>query len=50
MKIKFEPINKSFPHFYHGGDYNPDQWLKYPHILEEVTNSYEKVIKIYNNI
>lgn len=19
----------------HGGDYNPDQWLKYPEILEE---------------
>jgi beta-galactosidase len=35
MKRKYEPINKSFPHFYHGGDYNPDQWLKHPHILEE---------------
>lgn len=35
MKRKYDPINKSFPHFYHGGDYNPDQWLKYPHILEE---------------
>lgn len=35
MKRKYEPINKSFPHFYHGGDYNPDQWLKYPHIFEE---------------
>ena len=20
--------------FLHGGDYNPDQWLKYPDILE----------------
>jgi beta-galactosidase len=35
MKRKYEPINKSFPHFYHGGDYNPDQWLKYPHIFDE---------------
>lgn len=24
-----------FPHFLHGGDYNPDQWLDRPDILEE---------------
>ena len=24
-----------FPQFLHGGDYNPDQWLKYPEILEQ---------------
>lgn len=24
-----------FPHFLHGGDYNPDQWLAYPEILEK---------------
>ncbi len=35
MITKFSPINKKFPHFYHGGDYNPDQWLKYPEVLEE---------------
>lgn len=35
MKKKYEPINKKFPHFFHGGDYNPDQWLKHPEILEE---------------
>jgi len=35
MIKKFEPISKKFPHFIHGGDYNPDQWLKYPEILEE---------------
>ncbi len=23
-----------FPHFLHGGDYNPDQWLDYPDVLE----------------
>ena len=23
-----------FPHFLHGGDYNPDQWLDRPDILE----------------
>lgn len=35
MSEKYFPINEKFPHFYHGGDYNPDQWLKYPQILEE---------------
>ena len=24
-----------FPAFLHGGDYNPEQWLKYPEILEK---------------
>lgn len=32
---KFQPINSKFPHFYHGADYNPDQWLHRPDILEE---------------
>ena len=32
---KYAAINEKFPHFYHGGDYNPDQWLKYPEVLEE---------------
>lgn len=32
---KFALINEKLTHFYHGGDYNPDQWLKYPEILEE---------------
>ncbi len=26
MTGKFPPINPRFPHFLHGGDYNPDQW------------------------
>lgn len=25
----------SYPHFLHGADYNPDQWLSYPQVLEE---------------
>ena len=25
----------NFPHMLHGGDYNPDQWQKYPEILKE---------------
>jgi len=24
-----------FPHLLHGGDYNPDQWLKWPEVLDE---------------
>ena len=26
---------KNFPHILHGGDYNPDQWIDYPEILEK---------------
>lgn len=26
MTTPFPPINPRFPHFLHGGDYNPDQW------------------------
>jgi beta-galactosidase len=25
--MKYPPIIKNFPHFLHGGDYNPEQWL-----------------------
>ena len=25
----------NFPHFLHGGDYNPDQWLDWPEIIDE---------------
>ncbi len=25
---QFPPINPRFPHFLHGGDYNPDQWTE----------------------
>ena len=27
-------FTQRFPHFLHGGDYNPDQWLDRPDILE----------------
>ena len=33
--MKFPPIIKSFPHFLHGGDYNPDQWLGHPEVIDE---------------
>ena len=26
---KFPPVAAAFPHFIHGGDYNPDQWIKW---------------------
>ncbi len=31
----YKPISKKCPHLWHGGDYNPDQWLDEPGILEE---------------
>lgn len=33
--MRYEPIIKSFSHFLHGGDYNPDQWLDHPEVIEE---------------
>ena len=33
MKKTF--INEEFPHFVHGGDYNPDQWQDSPEVLDE---------------
>lgn len=30
-----QPLFSKFPHFLHGGDYNPDQWLKNPEIIDE---------------
>lgn len=35
MRNKFSPISDKLTKFYHGGDYNPEQWLKYPEVLEE---------------
>lgn len=32
---KFDPVNEKLTHFYHGGDYNPDQWLHRPDILKQ---------------
>lgn len=33
MPERYPPINPRFPHFLHGGDYNPDQWP--PEVWEE---------------
>ena len=35
MTKPYPPINARFPHLWHGGDYNPDQWLERPWIIEE---------------
>ena len=33
MTKRYPPINPRFPHFMHGGDYNPDQWT--PDVWDE---------------
>ena len=33
--MKFPPINPKCPHMLHGGDYNPDQWIRTPEIWDE---------------
>jgi beta-galactosidase len=35
MTLKFPPISSKIPQMLHGADYNPDQWQKYPEVLEE---------------
>ncbi|AEY65039.1 beta-galactosidase [Clostridium sp. BNL1100] len=32
---KYMPICNKFPHILHGGDYNPEQWLETPKIIDE---------------
>lgn len=35
MTTKFDPINPKCPHMLHGGDYNPDQWIRTPEIWDQ---------------
>src|ERR1700749_269502 len=35
MPERFAPINSKFPHIWHGGDYNPEQWIKTPAVWDE---------------
>lgn len=35
MENRYPPVNPKFPHFMHGGDYNPDQWMETPEIWDE---------------
>jgi beta-galactosidase len=39
---RFAPLVPRFPHLLHGGDYNPDQWLERPDILQEDIRLMEK--------
>ncbi|MBI4979509.1 MAG: beta-galactosidase [Spirochaetes bacterium] len=32
---RFPAVSPKFPHMLHGGDYNPDQWLDMPEIINE---------------
>ena len=36
-----------FPVFLHGGDYNPDQWLDHPEILEQTSVSTKRIYLEY---
>ena len=31
-----------YGHYLHGGDYNPEQWLDRPHILQRTSNISKK--------
>ena len=35
MTNRHQPINPKCPHFLHGGDYNPDQWIRTPAVWDE---------------
>lgn len=35
LTMKFPPIKPDFPKILHGGDYNPEQWIKTPGIWDE---------------
>ena len=35
MITRFQPINPKCTHMLHGGDYNPDQWIRTPEIWDE---------------
>ena len=35
MGKKYKPLTPKYPHMLHGGDYNPDQWIDYPEIIEK---------------
>lgn len=37
MTYKYPPVSSKAPHMLHGADYNPEQWLRYPEVLEEIS-------------
>lgn len=42
MAQRFAPATPKFPHILHGGDYNPEQWLDQPEVLEEDIRLFRK--------
>lgn len=42
MRQKFTPATPKFPHMLHGGDYNPEQWLDQPEVLEDDIRLFQK--------
>ncbi|MBI1336104.1 MAG: beta-galactosidase [Phycisphaera sp.] len=35
MTTRYPPIHPKCPHMLHGGDYNPDQWIRTPEVWDE---------------
>ncbi len=35
MSMRYPPIHPRCPHMMHGGDYNPDQWIRTPEVWDE---------------
>lgn len=42
MAQRFAPATPKFPHMLHDGDYNPEQWLDQPEVLEEDIRLFRK--------
>ena len=42
MAQRVAPATPKFPHMLHGGDYNPEQWLDQPEVLEEDIRLFRK--------
>ena len=42
MAQRFAPATPKFPQMLHGGDYNPEQWLDQPEVLEEDIRLFRK--------
>lgn len=42
MAQRFAPATPKFSHMLHGGDYNPEQWLDQPEVLEEDIRLFRK--------
>ena len=45
MGKKFASMTPKYPHILHGGDYNPDQWIDYPEIVERDIELMKKRMK-----